>query len=221
MVWRRLFGGRDRDTPPEPDRSDPRVQLEEAAAAQRAQWRAARTGMAEVATARRRLELLIADYRAQVPELEAKARTALAIGREDEARRHVDREQLLLAQIEQLDEQRAQAAAHLDQLRELTLTLRDQTERLEAEKQAVLATLTAAQAQERASAALAAVPGGSEDPGALLALARSQAEQVATTASATAEVAALNQQGGAALPASSSAAVEQHMDRLRAQLPRS
>jgi phage shock protein A len=216
----RFFGrARIPGTDPAPP-ATPREQLEAAVAHQQEQLATARAAMAEVATGRRRLELLVDRHREQVAELDEQARTALKAGHEDDARRHLSLQAQLLSQIDALLQHRNQVAGQLDQLRQLSAQLRDQVERLQAEKVAILASLSAAQAQERAMSALASMPGGGADPGALLDQAREQAETLAIHAAATAEVAAATARGRAEMgpqPRSRSS-IDQRLTDLRGQL---
>ncbi|AEA28301.1 PspA/IM30 family protein [Pseudonocardia benzenivorans] len=209
MVLKRIFGGRDPDTQPS---DDPRVRLEQAVARRAEEYASARLGLAEVATGRRRIELLVDRHRAEIGELDDAARDQLRAGREDEARRLLVRRAGLLEQVESLTAHRDQIAAQVEQMRELTARMRDDLDRMQAEKATVLATLSAAEAQERAAAALAAVPGAEDDPRALLAQARDRAESLSLRAGADAEVATASARGrepGVGDP------VERHLDELR------
>ena len=215
MVLRRIFGGGREPEPPQP--ADPRRRLEDAVARRVEEHAAARLGMAEVATGRRRLELLIARYRNEIRELDDVAREQLRAGREDEARRLLVRQAGLAEQIEGLSAHRDQIAGQLVQMREMTARLRDDLDRMEAEKATVLATLSAAEAQERAAAALASAPGADDDPAALLARTRDQAEALSYRAGADAEVAAASARGrGAATPGAPDS-VEQRLGEMRGE----
>lgn len=216
MVLRRIFGG-GREPEPTPP-ADPRRQLEDAVARRADEYAAARLGMAEVATGRRRLELLVARYRSEITDLDDAAREQLRAGREDEARRLLVRQAGLAEQIEGLTAHRDQIANQLVQMREMTARLRDDLDRMEAEKATVLATLSAAEAQERAAAVLAATPGVDDDPAALLARTREEAEALSYRAGADAEVAAASARGrGTATPGAPPDSVERRLGEMRGE----
>src|SRR5881296_1928780 len=73
-------------------------------------------GIADVATARKRLELQTGQLEQNVVKLETQAREALAAGREDLARQALERKAAVQVQLQGLDQQTQQLEAQQDKL---------------------------------------------------------------------------------------------------------
>lgn len=137
-----------------------------------------RRGLAEVATARRRLELQRADMQARHTRLAAHARDAVAQGRDDLARLALTRRAALADHIAAIEEQHA---ALLAQERHLIANQERVAARIEAfwiEKETLKATYHASAAQARLSEVVAGIGGELAAAGQTVERARAQVKQM-------------------------------------------
>jgi phage shock protein A len=129
---------------------DPREVMDYAYNQQLEHARHVRRGLVEVATARRQLETQLERQRARIPELESQARRALDTGREDLARRALERKHFALAEIGALERRAAEIAADEDRLRTAEQRLATRVDAFRARRTIVTARFAAASAQANA-----------------------------------------------------------------------
>src|SRR5207244_606676 len=106
-------------------------------------------GIADVTTAKKRLEMQYATMQQQVDKLDDQARQALAAGREDLAREALTRKTAVQAQLEAIMQQGQQLEAQQQKLVEGQKTLAAKIEAFRSQKEVIKAQYSAAEAQVR------------------------------------------------------------------------
>ena len=127
-----------------------------------------RRAVADVATARKRLELQAEQLKAQADKLAEQAKAALAQNNETLAREALTRREALAAQLAELETQHAQIADQEAKLVEASSRLQAQVEAFRTKKETIKATYTAAEAQSKISESVAGISGTMSDAGASL-----------------------------------------------------
>lgn len=175
---------------------DPRVALDASYESQSALLQTSRRGVADVATARRRVELQLRTLQQSADRLQAEAQAAMDAGDEPAARDALLRRSALTAQAAELGPQ-------LDRLTEQEGRLTVQVQRLEAkveafrsQKETLKASYSAAEAQTRIGEAYAGISEELGDVGLAVERARARTEQMQARADAVEEL----MQGGGAVP---------------------
>ncbi len=97
---------------------DPAETLEYSYQKQIEQLQNVKKGIADVVTAKKRLQLQEENYKAQVVKLDTQARQALAAGQEDLARTALERKNVVQTDLQSLDEQISQLEAQQQQMTE-------------------------------------------------------------------------------------------------------
>jgi phage shock protein A len=115
--------------------------------------------IADVVTAKKRLELQQAGLEQSVAKLEGQARMALSQNREDLARAALERKSAAQQQLQSLDAQIAQLAGQQQKLVETSRNLTARVERFRTEKEVLKAQYSAAQAQVKIGEALTGIGG--------------------------------------------------------------
>ncbi len=131
-----------------------------------------RRSVAEVATARKRIEIQASQLQQQAAKLQDQARQALGQGREDLAREALARRAAIASELSDLDTQHAQIQAQEDKLVETSQRLQAQVATFRTRKETLKASYTAAEAQSRIGEAAAGISSSMGDAG--LALERAQ-----------------------------------------------
>src|SRR3954447_18710444 len=108
-----------------------------------------RRGIADVATAKKRLELQYTGMQQQVEKLDGQARDALKANREDLAREALTRKAAVQAQLEGIMTQGKQLEAQQQKLIEGERTLQAKVEAFRTQKEVIKAQYSAAEAQVR------------------------------------------------------------------------
>jgi len=103
-------------------------------------------GVADVATAQKRLELQHAPLEQSIVRLDSQARQAFTLGREDLARAALERKSAAQLQLSSLDEQIGQLETQRDQLVESQKNLQARIDRFRSEKEVLKAQYSAAKA---------------------------------------------------------------------------
>ena len=116
--------------------------------------RRVRRGVVEVATARRQLELQMERLQARIPRLEAQARQALDTGREDLAKRALERKHQTLTEIETLERRAGEVRGEEEQLRQAQQRLNARVDAFRARRNMVSARQAAYGAHAQARQAL-------------------------------------------------------------------
>jgi phage shock protein A len=122
-------------------------------------------GIADIATAKKRLELQQQQLGEQSAKLDAQAREAMAAGREDLARAALERKQLTVQEAGSLDQQIAQLESEQEKLIESEKQLEVKTEQFRSKKEVIKAQYSAAEAQVQASEAATGVGDSMADVG--------------------------------------------------------
>jgi phage shock protein A len=147
-------------------------------------------GVADVVTAKKRLELQTQSIEQNVVKLETQARQAVAANREDLARMALERKASAQQQLQGLDGQIQQLANQQEQLVASQQQLQARIESFRSEKEVIKAQYSAAQAQVKIGEAATGIGRGMEDTGAAIQRAREKTEQLQARASAIEELTA-------------------------------
>ncbi|MGH9017864.1 MAG: PspA/IM30 family protein, partial [Acidimicrobiales bacterium] len=124
-----------------------------------------RRAVAEVGTARKRIEMQAAQLDQQSAKLQDQARQALGQDREDLARQALSRRAAIGAELDDLHAQRQQIADQEQKLIETSQRLQSQVATFRTRKETMKATYTAAQAQARIGEAAAGIADSMGDAG--------------------------------------------------------
>ena len=145
-------------------------------------------GVADVVTAKKRLELQTQSIEQNVVKLETQARQALAANREDLARQALERKAVAQQQLQGLDQQVQQLADQQDKLVASQHQLEARIESFRSEKEVIKAQYSAAQAQVKIGEAATGIGRGMEDTGMAIQRARDKTEELQARASAIDEL---------------------------------
>src|SRR5207253_8684073 len=145
-------------------------------------------GVADVVTAKKRLELQTTQLEQSVVKLETQARQALGAGREDLARQALERKAAVQQQLQGLDDQVKQLAAQQDKLVSSQQQLQTKIEAFRSQKEVIKAQYSAAEAQVRIGEAATGIGRGMQDTGLAIQRAKDKTEQMQARASAIDEL---------------------------------
>ncbi len=149
-----------------------------------------RRGIADVTTAKKRLEMQYTTMQQQVDKLDGQARQALAAGREDLAREALTRKAAIQAQLESIMQQGQQLEAQQQKLIEGEKTLAAKIEAFRTQKEVIKAQYTAAEAQVRIGEAATGIGEQMADVGLAVQRAKDKTEQMQARAGAIDELTA-------------------------------
>jgi phage shock protein A len=169
---------------------DPSVTLDYSYEKQRELLQNVKRGVADVVTAKKRLELQTAKLEQEVAKLEGQARDALAAGREDLARGALERKALAQQQLRGLDQQAADLEAQQQKLVESEKRLAAKVEAFRSQKEVIKAEYSAAEAQVRIGEAATGISEEMADTGLAIERARDKTEQMQARAAAVEELTA-------------------------------
>src|SRR5437762_11386741 len=147
-------------------------------------------GVADVVTAKKRLELQTQSIEQNVVKLETQARQAVGANREDLARQALERKAAAQQQLQGLDTQVQQLANQQEQLVASQQQLQARIESFRSEKEVIKAQYSAAQAQVKIGEAATGIGRGMEDTGAAIQRARDKTDELQARASAIEELTA-------------------------------
>jgi phage shock protein A len=167
---------------------DPSVTLDYSYERQREQLQKVKKGVAEVVTAKKRLELQTQKLEAELPKLDQQARQALTAGREDLARQALERKSFAQTQLQSLDQQIAGLEAQQEKLVVGEKRLAAKVEAFRTQKETIKAEYSAAEAQVRISEAASGIGEEMADTGLAIERARDKTEQMQARASAVDEL---------------------------------
>jgi phage shock protein A len=167
---------------------DPGETLEYSYQKQLEQLQNVKKGIADVVTAKKRLQLQEEKYRGQVVKLDTQARQALAAGQEDLARQALERKNAIQADLQGLDTQITQLEQQQDQLTQSEQKLRTKIEQFRSKKEVIKAQYSAAEAQVRISEAATGVGEEMADVGLAMQRALDKTEQMQARAGAVQEL---------------------------------
>ena len=145
-------------------------------------------GLADVVTAKKRLQMQSTQLEQSVVKLETQAREALAAGREDLARQALERKSGLQQQLQGLDEQAKQLAAQQEKLVASEKALSAKVEAFRTQKETIKAQYSAAEAQVRIGEAATGIGEQMADTGLAIQRAKDKTEQMQARASAIDEL---------------------------------
>jgi phage shock protein A len=164
---------------------DPRDALDDSYEQQLKLLQQVRQAVAEVATAKKRIELQGEEMGARYRRLGDQARQAMEHGREDLARAALERRSALESQVGKLQEQHGSLQKQTVQLQERERRLTEQIAAFRVEKETLKATYSASEAQVRANEAVAGISANMDDVGVSLDRARDRIAQMQARAQAT------------------------------------
>src|SRR3954469_18789274 len=145
-------------------------------------------GIADVVTAKKRIQMQAQKHEQQIVKLDTQARQALSQGREDLARTALERKSGLQSELQSLDSQVKELEAQQEQLIANEKKLRQKIEAFRTKKEVIKAQYSASEAQVRISEAASGV--GEEMAGLGLAMQRAtdKTEQMRARAGAVSEL---------------------------------
>jgi phage shock protein A len=145
-------------------------------------------GIADVVTAKKRLELQETQLQQGIVKLEGQARQALAAGREDLARQALERKSGLQQQLQSLDQQTEQLEQQQEKLVASEKALSAKVEAFRTQKETIKAQYSAAEAQVRIGEAATGIGEQMADTGLAIQRAKDKTEQMQARASAIDEL---------------------------------
>jgi phage shock protein A len=147
---------------------DPRDTLDLSYERQVEQLTKVRRGVADVATARKRIELQAQGLQKQADKLQGQAKAALQQGNEDLAREALSRRAALGEQLTELQTQHVQITEQEQKLVATSQALQSRVEQFRTQKETLKATYTAAQAQTKVGEAVSGISTSAKDAGATM-----------------------------------------------------
>ncbi len=147
-------------------------------------------GIADVTTAKKRLELEDSSLQQQVAKLDGQAKAALQAGREDLAREALTRKAALEQQMAALEQQEQQLAAQEQKLIEGEQALQAKVEAFRSQKEVIKAQYSAAEAEVKVGEAATGIGEHMADVGLAIQRARDKTEQMQARAAAVDELTA-------------------------------
>ncbi len=158
--------------------------------AQLTQLQNVRRGIADVATAKKRLELQYTSMQQQVDKLDGQARDALKANREDLAREALTRKAAIEGQLQGLMEQGQQLEAQQQKLVEGERALSAKVEAFRTQKEVIKAQYSAAEAQVKIGEAATGIGDNMADVGLAVERAKDKTAQLQARAAAVDELTA-------------------------------
>jgi phage shock protein A len=147
---------------------DPRETLDLSYEKQLDSLQRVRRSVADVATARKRIELQAAQLKKQADKLQDQAKSALSIGNEDLAREALSRRAALGEQLNDLQSQYEQVQQQEESLIATSQRLQTQIEQFRTKKETLKASYTAAEAQTKIGEAVSGISTSMGDAGAAM-----------------------------------------------------
>src|SRR5204862_605887 len=145
-------------------------------------------GVADVVTAKKRLEIQTQQIEQNVVKLETQARQAVAAGREDLARQALERKAAAQTQLQGLDGQVQQLGDQQEKLVASQQQLEARIESFRSQKEVIKAQYSAAEAQVKVGEAATGIGRGMEDTGLAIQRAKDKTEELQARASAIDEL---------------------------------
>src|SRR5213592_1365814 len=145
-------------------------------------------GVADVVTAKKRLQLQTQGLEQNVVKLDTQARQALGQGREDLARQALERKSAVQQQLQGLDGQIQQLEDQQERLVQNEKELSARIESFRSQKEVMKAQYSAAEAQVRINEAATGIGGKMADAGAAIERARTKTQEMQARASAMDEL---------------------------------
>ncbi|MEM2925552.1 MAG: PspA/IM30 family protein [Methanocellales archaeon] len=169
---------------------DPRETLDYSYEKQLELLQKVKRGIADVVTSKKRLELQKAKLEETVNKLNAQAREAVAIGRDDLAKLALERKRQTMEQIDSISAQIAQLELEEQKLIASERRLSAKVEEFRTRKETIKATYTAAEAQVKITEAVTGISEEMEDIGITIQRAEDKTEKMKARAAALEELVA-------------------------------
>jgi phage shock protein A len=147
-------------------------------------------GVADVVTAKKRLQLQSGQLEQSLVKLETQARSALSQGREDLARAALERKSAVQQQLQGLDQQVQQLEGQQEKLIQSERQLSAKIESFRSQKEVIKAQYSAAEAQVRIGEAATGIGEQMADTGLAIQRAKDKTEQMTARAAAVDELVA-------------------------------
>lgn len=167
---------------------DPGETLEYSYQKQLEQLQNVKKGIADVVTAKKRLQMQEEQSQQQLVKLDTQARQALAAGKEDLARTALERKNVAQTELQSLDGQIKQLEQQQEQLTQSEANLRTKIEQFRTKKEVIKAQYSAAEAQVRISEAATGVGEEMADVGLAMQRAVDKTQQMQARANAVQEL---------------------------------
>jgi phage shock protein A len=167
---------------------DPSITLDYSYEKQLEMLQKVKKGVADVVTAKKRLELQTQKLEQEVVKLEGQARQALAQDREDLARAALERKSLAQQQLQGLDQQIVGLQGQQEKLIESEKRLSVKVEAFRSQKEVIKAQYSAAEAQVRIGEAASGIGEEMADTGLAIQRAKDKTEQMQARAEAVDEL---------------------------------
>jgi phage shock protein A len=145
-------------------------------------------GIADVVTAKKRLELQTQKLEIELPKLDEQAKQALAANREDLARAALERKAFAQQQLQGLDQQISDLQAQQEKLADSEKRLSAKVESFRTEKETIKAQYSAAEAQVKIGEAATGIGEEMADTGLAIQRAQDKTEQMQAPAAAVDEL---------------------------------
>jgi phage shock protein A len=169
---------------------DPSVTLDYSYERQREMLQKVKKGIADVVTAKKRLELQSQKLEVELPKLDTQARQALSAGREDLARAALERKAFAQQQLQGLDGQIGDLEKQQTGLEESEKRLAAKVEAFRTQKETIKAQYSAAEAQVKIGEAATGIGDEMADTGLAIERARDKTEEMQARAAAVDELVA-------------------------------
>jgi phage shock protein A len=167
---------------------DPRDTLDLSYEKQLEQLQQVRKGLADIATARKRIELQATQLKQNADKLQEQAKQALAQNNEDLAREALSRRASIAGQLESMKTQHDQLVAQQDKLTTTSQQLEARVATFRTQKETLKASYTAAEAQTKIGEAVAGISESMGDTGLAMQRAQDKIEQMQARAGAMDEL---------------------------------
>jgi phage shock protein A len=167
---------------------DPAETLEYSYQKQLEQLQNVKTGIADVVTAKKRLQAQETGLQQQIVKLDTQARQALAANREDLARTALERKDVIQTELQSLDSQVHELEQQQEQLIASEQSLRGKIEQFRTKKEVIKAQYSAAEAQVKISDAATGVGSEMADVGLAMQRAIDKTEDMKARANAVQEL---------------------------------
>ena len=167
---------------------DPRDTLDLSYSQQLENLQKLRRSVAEVATARKRIEIQARQLQQQASKLQSQARDALSQNLEDLAREALSRRSAIAAELTELEAQHAQVKEQEERLIETMRRVQVQVSAFRTRKETLKASYTAAEAQTRVGEAVSGISGSLNDAGAVMQRAQDRITEMQARAGAIDEL---------------------------------
>jgi phage shock protein A len=167
---------------------DPAETLDYSYSKQVEQLQNVKKGIADVVTAKKRLQLQETTMQQQLVKLDTQARQAVSAGQEDLARTALERKNVIQTELQSLDTQVSELEAQQEKLTDSEQKLRAKIEAFRTKKEVIKAQYSAAEAQVRISEAATGVGEQMADVGLAMQRAVDKTENMKARADAVAEL---------------------------------